>query len=89
MQETPFEAQQCASLLSPLPNVLGVGYLCTSVVAGLLLFHVPRESRLSPWPAGCNAQLRVAAMDPSVTLLGVGGPSTVRSNSTFLLQFFC
>ena len=54
-----------------------MGYMCPSVVAGLLLLQVPREARLSPWLAGCNAQLCVAAMDPSVSLLGLGSPSTV------------
>ena len=54
-----------------------VGYVCPSVVTGLPLLQVPRESRLSPWLADCNAQLHVAAMDLSVTLSDVGSPSTV------------
>ena len=52
-------------------------YMCPSVVAGLLLLQVPGEARLSPSQASCNAQLHVAAMDPSVTLLGMGSSSTV------------
>ena len=51
--------------------------LCHSVVAGLHLLQVPGQPRLPPWPAGCNAQLCVAAMVPSVTLSGIGSPSTV------------
>ena len=54
-----------------------MGYMCPSVVPGLLLLQMPREVRLCPLLADCNAQLHVAAMDPSITLLGMGSPSTV------------
>ena len=53
-----------------------VGFVCPSVAAGLFYLQVPGEARLSPWLAGCHTQLRVAAIDPSDTLLGVGSPST-------------
>ena len=79
MYKMPYEAQHCASLSSPFPNVPGVTPVwatCTSLLAGLLLLQVPREARLSPWSAGCNAQLCVATV-PSVTLLGPRSPSTV------------
>ena len=54
-----------------------VGYVCPSLMAGLLLLQVPREAEWFPWPVDCNAQLHVAAMDPSITLLGMGTSSTV------------
>ena len=53
-----------------------VGYVCP-VVAELVLLQVSRESRLSPWPDGYNAQLQGVAMDTSVILLHLGSPSTV------------
>ena len=64
-----------------------MGYMCPYVGSGLLLLQMPREARLSPWPAGCNSQLRVAAVDPSVTLSAWEAPAwlAARSNSTFLL----
>ena len=72
-------------------GVSRVGYMCPSVVAGLLLLQVPRESRLSPGQLVVMLSYRGAAMVPSVTLLGGRGPGwlAARSNSMFLLQFFC
>ena len=58
-------------------SIFRVGYMCPSVMAGLLLLQVPREAGLSPWLAGCNSQLCLAAVDPSLTLLGMGSPSPV------------
>ena len=49
-------------------------------MTGLLLLQVPREARLTLWLAGCSAQLPVAVMVHSVTLLGVEMPSTVGFN---------
>ena len=53
-----------------------MGYMCP-FVARLLLLQVAGEASVSPWLAGYNAQLHVAAVDSSVTLLGLRRPSTV------------
>ena len=68
-----------------------MGYMCPSVVAGLLLLQVPREasSLLGQLVVMLSCMWLLWSLQSLYWAWGAPAQLAARSNSTFLLQFFC